>query len=130
VVLYRFYPLDAEGHISGPPQDVECYNDDEATRVAAALRGGQGGVEVWIGTRMVAHLKQIDTSESAWWSPVASTSTADRGKPETRHVIWGSFLLTGWQWAQRVWIEGIQPRHRAHALRASRTAQAYERVVR
>jgi len=128
-VLYRFYTLDAEGHISGPAQDAECRDDDHATTFAATLRDGQDGVEIWMGTRMVARLEQIHALEAAWWSPVARKSAADRGKfGKDKSIVWDNFFLRGWRWGLR--IAGIQLRRRARALRALRTVPTYGRIVR
>jgi hypothetical protein len=58
-VLYRFYPLDGAGRISGPPQDLECQSDADAHTIATSMRGGQDGVEVWVGTRKVVRLGPV-----------------------------------------------------------------------
>ena len=125
-MLYRFYTLDAEGHISGPAQDVECRDDDDATTFAATLRDGRDGVEIWMGTRMVARLEQVHALETAWWSSAARKSAADRGKfGRDKAIVLDNVVLRGWRWGLGR-ISGIRFRHRAGVLRILRTVQALQ----
>jgi hypothetical protein len=52
---YRLYYLDLEGHISGPPEIVEC-SDDHAAIEAAKARANGKVVEVWDLARVVIRL--------------------------------------------------------------------------
>jgi hypothetical protein len=52
---YRFYSMDKDGHIAGPPAAHELPNDAAAMTEAKQLVNGSA-VEVWQGARIVAHL--------------------------------------------------------------------------
>jgi predicted dinucleotide-binding enzyme len=56
VPAYRVYFIDRAGHVSRPPQIVECADDQEAAQKAKQLVDGQD-VEVWDGPRFVIGLK-------------------------------------------------------------------------
>lgn len=49
---YKFFLLDAGGHVNGR-LDVECMDDDHALEQAAAVLRGPAGLEVWQNGRMV-----------------------------------------------------------------------------
>lgn len=53
---YRFYVLDAEGHVFGPAQITGCSDDDDAIQKAAELLDKRA-IEIWDGPRRVACLK-------------------------------------------------------------------------
>lgn len=52
---YRFYTINRNGRIAGPPIDYELPDDDGAVKEANKLLGGQA-IEIWQGARVVAHL--------------------------------------------------------------------------
>jgi hypothetical protein len=53
--VYRFYYLDADGHISGPPT-VGDFADDRAASEAAQALANEKSIELWEGPRVVARL--------------------------------------------------------------------------
>ena len=53
---YRIYSIDRAGHISRPPEIVECADDQEAAQKAKQFLDGQD-IEVWDGPRFVIGLK-------------------------------------------------------------------------
>jgi hypothetical protein len=59
MAYYRVYLLDAANHITNG-QGIDRGGDDEAIPTAAALINDSPAVELWIGTRMVAHLTAED----------------------------------------------------------------------
>jgi hypothetical protein len=72
---YRLYPLTSEGRIAGPPAMVEFESDAEA--IASAYGRFQGvDVEVWNGSRKVAHLTAAGTKGAASDSPPSPYSSA------------------------------------------------------
>ena len=52
----RVYSINQAGHISGPPEIVECPGDQEAAQIAKLFIDGKD-VEVWDGPRFVVGLK-------------------------------------------------------------------------
>ena len=56
VPAYRIYSINQAGHISGPPEIVECPDDQEAAQIAKLFIDGKD-VEVWDGPRFVVGLK-------------------------------------------------------------------------
>jgi hypothetical protein len=59
VPAYRIYFLDKAGHITGPPNIVECADDQEATQKAKQFVDGHD-VEVWDGPRFVVSVNSKD----------------------------------------------------------------------
>jgi hypothetical protein len=55
MLVYRIYALKPDGHIAGPPTDIECVSDEEAIKAAKALKDGLD-LEVWQAARRVAQL--------------------------------------------------------------------------
>lgn len=53
---YRFYTLNADGHVATLPVDVECCDDEEAIKQAGRI-AKQSPVEIWQGQRKVALLR-------------------------------------------------------------------------
>lgn len=51
--FYKLYPVDAGGHIIGPPQELFANDDADAVAQADALSGGRPA-ELWSGARRVA----------------------------------------------------------------------------
>jgi hypothetical protein len=49
---YRVYFIDREGHVSRPPEIIDCANSEEAAEKAKQFIDGQD-IEVWDGPRMV-----------------------------------------------------------------------------
>ena len=49
---YRVYFIDREGHISRPPEVLDCRDDSEAAEKARQFIDGQD-IEVWDGPRMI-----------------------------------------------------------------------------
>ena len=56
MTAYRIYVVNPEGHVTDPPQIVECANDQEAIS-RARQRLGYKAVEIWDGPRRVAGLE-------------------------------------------------------------------------
>jgi len=56
VIPYRIYFVDTAGHITRPPEIVECADDQEATQRAKQFVDGEN-VEIWDGPRFVIGLK-------------------------------------------------------------------------
>jgi hypothetical protein len=52
---YRFYIIQKDGHITGPPKACELANDTAALQEAKQLVNGHA-VEIWQGARIVGHL--------------------------------------------------------------------------
>jgi hypothetical protein len=46
VIAYRFYKIDRNDRIDGPPQVLECEDDDAALAKACKLMDGQS-IEIW-----------------------------------------------------------------------------------
>ena len=55
-MLYRFYKVDSRGHVAGPPDAVDCIDDEDAIAKAKKLTNGHG-VEVWDLARKVATIE-------------------------------------------------------------------------
>jgi hypothetical protein len=49
---YRVYAISKQGRISGPPDIIECGDDQEAIGKAALLTNGKS-VELWEGSRLI-----------------------------------------------------------------------------
>jgi len=56
VPAYRFFRVGANGHVFGPPEIMDCTDDDEAVEKAQQLVDGFS-VEVWDLTRCVARIE-------------------------------------------------------------------------
>jgi hypothetical protein len=52
VVAYRLYRLDAEGRVSGPPQIVQC-EDDDAVLIEARTYFDGHAIEIWRDNKRV-----------------------------------------------------------------------------
>ena len=52
---YRIYTI-RDGHISGPPEVIECADDEEAVEKARQQHNDRD-IEVWRGAERVADLK-------------------------------------------------------------------------
>jgi hypothetical protein len=50
--LYRVYFVDRAGHVSGPPEVIDCADDDTAREEAKQFIDGQD-IEVWEGPRAI-----------------------------------------------------------------------------
>lgn len=59
MTAYRIYLLDAEDHVSGPPQVVECADDQEATHQARRCLVAKP-VEIWNEAKLIARLEPDD----------------------------------------------------------------------
>jgi len=59
VPAYHIYFIDRAGHISGPPEIVECADDQAAMQKAKQLLDGLD-LELWDGPRFVVGLKTKD----------------------------------------------------------------------
>jgi hypothetical protein len=57
---YRFYVLDENDLVRGPPQVFECPDDDDAVEKGVQLLNGRV-VEVWIHSRRVVRLEPDKT---------------------------------------------------------------------
>jgi hypothetical protein len=60
---YRFYILDDQNHILAH-RDHMC-DDDLAALDAAKVLSGDHPVELWLGTRLVAHVNRRDADHTA-----------------------------------------------------------------
>jgi hypothetical protein len=56
---YRIYSVDADGHVHGPPDEIECVDDDAAIRRAKTVLDSHD-IEVWEGARRVIVLRHTD----------------------------------------------------------------------
>jgi hypothetical protein len=75
---YRIYVLTTDGHIAGPPQVLECENEQEAIGKAPQLANGKA-VELWDGARLIARFP----GNEDWPHPpsnFAETATSDSSK--------------------------------------------------
>lgn len=52
VIAYRLYMLDHENRVSGPPQIIECEDDDAALIEAGRYVDGQA-IEIWRNDKRV-----------------------------------------------------------------------------
>ena len=52
---YRFYVVNKDGHIAGPPLVVDCADDEAAVKEAKQLVDG-GVIEIWQRARKVKYL--------------------------------------------------------------------------
>jgi hypothetical protein len=57
---YRVYSIDQTGHVSRPPEIVECADDQEASQKAKQFVDGLD-LEVWDGPRFVIGLKSAES---------------------------------------------------------------------
>jgi hypothetical protein len=53
--VYRFYSIEKNGHIAGPPVVYELPQDHDALREAKKLLDGRD-IEIWQDARLVAYL--------------------------------------------------------------------------
>jgi hypothetical protein len=72
---YRVYVLDAEGHILGPPEVLECPDDRATIEQARQLLDGRV-IEVWKSSRRIISLAPTRPS-----SPIV-------GLPANSDAIW------------------------------------------
>lgn len=56
MLTYRFYRLDSDGHITGPPTVAELLDDRAAVEAGEAFLDGKA-IEIWQLTRMVVRLQ-------------------------------------------------------------------------
>lgn len=56
MTAYRIYVLDLAGHVAGPPQIVECTDDQEAIRQARQCLDAKP-IEVWDGAKRVGRVE-------------------------------------------------------------------------
>jgi hypothetical protein len=56
MTTYRIYVVNPEGHVTDPPQIVECADDQEAMRQARQYLDSKP-LEVWDGSKRVGSLK-------------------------------------------------------------------------
>ncbi len=56
VTAYRLYVLSSDGHITGPPDTIECEDDRGAIETAKQLLDGKA-IEVWDGNRLVIRVE-------------------------------------------------------------------------
>jgi hypothetical protein len=56
---YRFYSITKDGHIDRPPSAIQLANDEAALDEAKRRLDGHA-IEIWQGTRIVAHLDPRD----------------------------------------------------------------------
>lgn len=59
VPAYRIYAIKKDGHISGPPEVIECADDREAVEKARQHLDGYD-IEVWRGSEPVAYLRSAE----------------------------------------------------------------------
>jgi hypothetical protein len=52
---YRFYKIRKDGHIDGPPVDLDLPDDGSAIQEARKLQNGRD-IEVWQGPRVVGYV--------------------------------------------------------------------------
>ena len=57
MTLYRFYKIGKDGHITSPPEPVECC-DDEAAIAEAKSRKDAQAIEIWDLARKVARVER------------------------------------------------------------------------
>lgn len=55
MTAYRLYFVGSDGHIAGPPEVVECADDQAAIEAAKQLLDGKA-IEVWDKARIVIRL--------------------------------------------------------------------------
>jgi hypothetical protein len=53
---YRLYTIGADGHIEGPPAEIDCPDDPAAVQEANKVLDGQA-IEVWQKARLVIRLE-------------------------------------------------------------------------
>jgi hypothetical protein len=56
---YRFYAINPDGHVEGPPAVRDCRDDGAALKEAREMVNGHD-IEVWQSTRIVAYLTPDD----------------------------------------------------------------------
>ena len=56
---YRFYAIEPNGHVSGPPAARDLPDDSEALKEARQMVNGHD-IEVWQGSRILAYLTPDD----------------------------------------------------------------------
>ena len=85
-MLYRFYPLDGAGRISGPAPVFDCQSDEAAQTIASTVNNDHDGVEVWAGTRRVARLGNQLRHASTYLQIDARTFPATQGQGKSISV--------------------------------------------
>lgn len=56
VPAYRLYVLSSDGHITGPPDIIECEDDRGAIETAKQLLDGKT-IEVWDGKQLIIRVE-------------------------------------------------------------------------
>ena len=82
MIPYRFYRLDRSNHISGPPLEKDCLDDEEAIGEALRVVNGQD-IEVWHAARLVARLDS--RKKAALLDEAVSDLLEIRMRPGVRH---------------------------------------------
>ncbi len=52
MIAYRFYQVDRNNRLDGPPRVIECEGDDAALIEARRYVGGHG-IEIWRGDKRI-----------------------------------------------------------------------------
>ena len=84
---YRIYVLTTDGHIAGPPQVLECENEQEAIGKAPQLANGKA-VELWEGPRLIARFP----GDEDW--PHPPSTFAETAVPDSK-VLEGALRFRG-----------------------------------
>jgi hypothetical protein len=67
MVNYRIYTVGKDGHFTGPPQEVECADDNEAVATAMQMKNGLD-MEIWDFKRFVTRLRISAPNSLNRWS--------------------------------------------------------------
>ena len=59
MIAYRFYKIDRDDHVDGPPQVLQCEDDDAALVEARKLVDGYA-IEIWRDDRRVGLIPADD----------------------------------------------------------------------
>jgi hypothetical protein len=60
MAIYRFFPLDSDGHVIAPAIEIDCLSDDTAVEAVSALPTRRSaGWDVWIGKRWVKTVMSV-----------------------------------------------------------------------
>lgn len=59
---YRFYLINADGHIAGPAEVVECPDDIAAIKQAEKVLDGHD-IEIWKGKTIISYLVSKDAKK-------------------------------------------------------------------
>ena len=73
---YRIYTVGQDGHFTGPPEEVECADDNEVVAVAMQLKNGRD-LEIWDHKRFVVRLT-VSAPPGARGRKASSFSTPTR----------------------------------------------------